>query len=73
MVPRDACWIIGKPQPTGRSSISANGWGVGGSAVGKAIKIADISRMCLAEGHGALIRSRLNRMELFRVGQDENF
>lgn len=41
------------------------------SAIWPAIKIAAVSRMCLAEGHGALIRSRLNGLHQSRMRRDE--
>jgi hypothetical protein len=67
-VPRGVIWTDGKSNSTGCVSIRArrdlaSRW--------LAIRIAAIPTMCLAEGHGALIRSILHGLELFRVRRDE--
>lgn len=59
-----------QPWHRGRTSIRATDC-VGGSVIGPAIEIAELSRMCLAEGFGVLIWNRLDSLEQFRVGCDK--
>lgn len=70
VVLRGAGGTDGKPQFADYTSIRASERSGTRSAREPAIRIADMPSVCLAEGPGVLIRSRVIRLELFRVERD---